>query len=1018
MPSIYLTPAAILLLTQLLLSLAISAYILRSYRKLENRNLQTLLLGGFFLCSSGFLFLLFLQEVLLSRLGLAAGDLEHVLLAGGLVFFLQFAYRFPEQQTRRVREAGWALAISTLYIFLEIAYSLYSISRLQSGLVVARPTWMSIPLAVGLAWSCGVFLRQSVQASIQASIQASFQAYIQPSVQSSMPAGERPGLSARIRLAWHPKGRPANACRTLASMSGLFLLLSLAEILQGLFQLTPVEIQAGLCAGILLANSAVILVYFHSLPEANSLVGKLVGTTLVISLGVLGAAGWAIAPAYAETFTPGLPQQQNLRFTPNMLGGYDVSELPFDFSQDWGNRLGIQHGDGPEGSQPIDFMFQFFGRSYAQVTVGNDGVVGMGARVETRNLLDGYGATPAIFPFLMDLAPETGGVYANQGGDNLLLTWESSNYYHPEQRYAFQIRLQSDGVFELSYADLPGKINYHANDAALANLWLIGAVPGSQANPVQLVDFFPSSGPIQGGPNGFVQDGYLEFRDYLQRILLPLVVLILADCLLVGLGLPLLIHLNLVRPLKNLLAGVKKVEKGDLEVEMPVRFLDEIGSLTASFNNMTRRLREQVSDLESHVARRTQELQTTNARLQTEISQRESAQQELVAQESQLAIAEEQERMGRDLHDGLGQVMGYLNTETQAVQDLLEQGQTQAAKDGLQRVAGVAQDAQARIRNFILGLRSPQAQAGNLFSTLETSLKELGQDLGLQTLLSIPEEAPNPLFAAAVETQAAYIIGEALNNVRQHARAKRVELVFSLAGEMAQILISDDGVGFAPGEVQVDGHSGLHLIRERAGMAGGRLELRSAPGSGCQVLAFLPRLMSASERSPQADALHLQNLRVLLADGSPLFLEGLRTLLLGRGVQVVGLARDGLQACEKADQLQPEVVIMELEMPGLNGLEATQRIKAENPGIKVVILSDSEREADLFEAIRSGASGYLLKSMDGEAFCHQLAGLRRGESPLPPGLSARLVREFSRSSGKENEPGGKRAGAKAATEAD
>jgi DNA-binding NarL/FixJ family response regulator/two-component sensor histidine kinase len=340
--------------------------------------------------------------------------------------------------------------------------------------------------------------------------------------------------------------------------------------------------------------------------------------------------------------------------------------------------------------------------------------------------------------------------------------------------------------------------------------------------------------------------------------------------------------------------------------------------------------------------------------------------------------------------------MGYLNMETQAVETLLEQGQTEAAMTGLQQVAGVAQNAQARIRNFILGLRSQEDSLQGLFATLDESLREMGASLGIKALLSVPVDAPNPLFSSAVETQVVYIIGEALKNVRQHAQARRVELLFSLAGEMAQIIISDDGIGFDPAGVEKPGHFGLNLMRERAETAGGRLEVRSAPGAGVQVLAYLPRLRSTAEQSPDADAAQLQNMRLLLADESPLFLEGMRNLLLARGVKVVGVAHDGLEACEKTRLLRPDVVVMDSGMPRLNGLEAARRIKAEMPGVKVVILTVSEKEENLFEAIRSGASGYLLKNLEADEFCRQLAGLGRGETPLPPGMSTLLVQEFSR----------------------
>ena len=976
MSTLYLTPASIGYLTQIILSLAITAYIVRRLRKRENRSPQAAFLVCFFASITAYICLLFLETAFLPAPRLVALYLENATIAISLVFLLQFAYRFPTPPPRLKREARLALAISMIYAILEIVYAIYRFSLLAKGQVVYRPSGMGVPLVLGFLWVPLVSLRQSVLASINST--------------DPIP------MTDRLHALWHPQGKAARAARALALAYLLVFVLSLVNVLASMSLISPAMYQLVMCLGILCTLTLFIIIYFNYLPETNSFMVKLVGTALAISLAVLGAVGWVIAPVYASTFSPNMPNQQSLRFTPNTFGGYDVSVVPFQFDQGWGDRLDIIHSDGEAGSQVLDFTFLFFGQTYTQVFVGANGVVGMGQRVDFLTIQDGYGRTPVIFPLYMDLEPEAGGVYASQAGDSLLLTWEVSSYYQPQERFSFQVRLIPDGVFEITYDSLPADVRFRPDDKPEASFWLTGALPGKQSVSPQMVDFFASDTPFQGGPQGFIQDYYLAFRQYLHQILLPLLYLIFGNSLLVGLVLPFLIHFNLVRPLKALLAGVEKVENGDLNVEMPVRFLDEIGSLTSSFNAMTKRLRTHMTDLEEHVLSRTQELQSANDRLQAEIGERESAQAQVIEQQRKLAIAGEHERMGRDLHDGLGQVMGYLNMETQAVQTLLEQGQTDAARTGLQHVAGVAQNAQARIRNFILGLRSPETSTQNLFATLEASLHEMEASLGIQAVLSVPADAPDPLFSPAVETQAAYIIGEALNNVRQHAHAHHVEVLITLSGEMAQIIISDDGVGFDPAQVESPGHFGLSLMRERAETAGGRLEVRSAPGKGAQVLAFLPRLRSTAESIPEADAAQLQNMRLLLVDDSPLFLEGMRNLLLARGVKVVGLAHDGQEACEKARQLSPDVIVMDIEMPHMNGLEATRQIKTDLPGIKIVILTVSEKEENLFEALRSGASGYLLKNLDADEFCRQLAGLARGESPLPPAMSALLVQEFSR----------------------
>ncbi|MCS7062289.1 MAG: response regulator transcription factor [Anaerolineae bacterium] len=136
-------------------------------------------------------------------------------------------------------------------------------------------------------------------------------------------------------------------------------------------------------------------------------------------------------------------------------------------------------------------------------------------------------------------------------------------------------------------------------------------------------------------------------------------------------------------------------------------------------------------------------------------------------------------------------------------------------------------------------------------------------------------------------------------------------------------------------------------------------------------------------------------MRVLLADDHPLFLEGLRNVLAGRGVNVVGTANDGLQAIELTRALRPDVVLMDIRMPRCNGLDATRLIKAEMPEVKIVILTMSEDDEDLFDAIKSGASGYLPKSLTAEEFMGLVIGVLEGEPAIPRRLAARIINEFA-----------------------
>jgi len=137
-------------------------------------------------------------------------------------------------------------------------------------------------------------------------------------------------------------------------------------------------------------------------------------------------------------------------------------------------------------------------------------------------------------------------------------------------------------------------------------------------------------------------------------------------------------------------------------------------------------------------------------------------------------------------------------------------------------------------------------------------------------------------------------------------------------------------------------------------------------------------------------------MRVLLADDHRLLVEGLSNLLAAHGIEVVGIAGDGLQAVAMAEQLSPDLILMDIRMPRCDGLSATRQIKARWPELEIVMLTTSAEEQDLFEAVKSGAAGYLLKSMSGDAFVEALRGLQQGVPPFSPGLAARLLSEFAR----------------------
>ena len=149
-------------------------------------------------------------------------------------------------------------------------------------------------------------------------------------------------------------------------------------------------------------------------------------------------------------------------------------------------------------------------------------------------------------------------------------------------------------------------------------------------------------------------------------------------------------------------------------------------------------------------------------------------------------------------------------------------------------------------------------------------------------------------------------------------------------------------------------------------------------------------------------------MRVLIADDHPLLVDGLCSLLEAHGFEVAGTVGNGQLAVNEALRLEPDLVLMDIRMPVMDGLAATRLIKAQRPEMKILVITTSAEDKDLFEAIKSGACGYLLKTTRGPDFIEALHGLEQCIPPFSPGLAERLLREFARQAEEKKGEAGKR----------
>jgi DNA-binding NarL/FixJ family response regulator len=141
----------------------------------------------------------------------------------------------------------------------------------------------------------------------------------------------------------------------------------------------------------------------------------------------------------------------------------------------------------------------------------------------------------------------------------------------------------------------------------------------------------------------------------------------------------------------------------------------------------------------------------------------------------------------------------------------------------------------------------------------------------------------------------------------------------------------------------------------------------------------------------------MKRIRLLLVDDQALFREGLATLLGQHAeLEIVGVAADGAEGLAQATRVRPDIVLMDLRMPGMGGVEATRRLLVAQPTVRVLVLTTFDEDEEVFAAIRAGAAGYLLKASPSEKLVDAIRTVARGESVLEPSVTAKLMNEFAR----------------------
>lgn len=342
----------------------------------------------------------------------------------------------------------------------------------------------------------------------------------------------------------------------------------------------------------------------------------------------------------------------------------------------------------------------------------------------------------------------------------------------------------------------------------------------------------------------------------------------------------------------------------------------------------------------------------------------------------ELSAAEhrERERVAQVLHDHLQQIlaaakMGLGTARRHPVPDDVEAL--------MREVDDLLSEAIDSSRTLSYDLSPPILRQSGLGEAVRWLAREMEEKHGLAVKMDtdIEEEVGEPLRTFLYQA-----IRELLFNTVKHGETHEANVVLREENGQVRTEVRDGGKGFDPAAVRrrggADGGIGLLNIRERVSALGGDLEIESRPGGGSRFSITVPLMAEAASDADTAPRLRLSTrkslsgdaplgnvLRVLVADDHRVMRQGLVSLLADEtDIEVVGEADNGVDAVEKAGQLRPDVVVMDVSMPMLDGIGATRRLRAELPGIEVVGLSMFEEGDIERKMLEAGAAAYLTKS--------------------------------------------------------
>jgi signal transduction histidine kinase/DNA-binding NarL/FixJ family response regulator len=376
-------------------------------------------------------------------------------------------------------------------------------------------------------------------------------------------------------------------------------------------------------------------------------------------------------------------------------------------------------------------------------------------------------------------------------------------------------------------------------------------------------------------------------------------------------------------------------------------------------------------------------------------------------------VTEERNRVAREIHDTLAQSLAGIVVQLRNLQEQWPAEVSGPLRQNLEAAQELARQALEEARRSIWQLKPGPLEDKTLVEALVNEIEQRCAQVGLSSHLRV-SGTPRPLHP---ELEAALFrtVQEALTNTIKYARASRVTTELNFEEKAVTLTISDNGQGFDPQHYTTPQGGGFGLVgmRERLRLVGGQLSLSSAKGQGTTITASvnleipvmneLARLeveQTLTGKEPvetttnvvtTATPSKIRPVRVLLADDHFLARQGLKQVLeRDRSIEIIGEASSGEEALRLVQELKPEVLLTDLMMPGLNGIEITHQLKQHQLSSRVIILTTYDSDDSVLAAIRAGVSAFLLKDVSPNELIATIHSVAAGVSILQHSRTARL----------------------------